>query len=296
MAFARTFGSGVSNSGPSVPSPRADLAQRKARSPVPSFFLPCWRIVIFISVLLLGVACAKRGSPDLGAPVPLIIATSEGIDLAATFYPVAKSGAPGLVLVHGLGDTRQTWRPLIERARQEGFACLAFDLRGHGESVRQKSVALDYREFNDAAWQSICSDIGAAKRALIDHGGGDANIAILGAGLGANLALRYSASDPEVAAIALLSPGLKEHGFDAEQDLTAFGHRPVLLMTAQDDSYSASACATLKQQAPGFCELRSYAGSARGANLLAASPNALEQVVGFLEPILKSSKPAVPAS
>lgn len=40
---------------------------------------------------------------------------------------------PGLVLVHGLGDERQSFAPLVERWRS-AFTCVALDLRGHGET------------------------------------------------------------------------------------------------------------------------------------------------------------------
>lgn len=262
----------------------------RARVTVPFFFSLWRRAGLAALALVIGIACHKREVPGQNAADQLTFLTSDGVQLAATLYTVATPKAPGLIFVHAMGDDRQTWRPLTERAWREGFECLAFDVRGHGASIHQGAETLDYRKFTDAAWQSAVQDIAAAKRALVEQGVDAANIGVVGAGIGASLAARYAASDPDIAAIVLLSPGLEEHGFGVVNDIVTYGQRPVLLMSAQDDSYSTASCATLKQRAPGFCELRTYTGAARGTDLLAASPNAVEQAVQWLIPILKSSK------
>lgn len=55
--------------------------------------------------------------------------TTDGVDVA---FETSGHG-PALVLVHGLGDERRSFAPLVERFRA-AFTCVALDLRGHGES------------------------------------------------------------------------------------------------------------------------------------------------------------------
>jgi pimeloyl-ACP methyl ester carboxylesterase len=55
--------------------------------------------------------------------------TPDGFEVV---FETTGSG-PGLVLVHGLGDERQSFAPLVERWRST-FTCVALDLRGHGDT------------------------------------------------------------------------------------------------------------------------------------------------------------------
>ena len=45
-------------------------------------------------------------------------------------------GAPAIVLVHGITESRETWRPIIE-ALAADHRVLAVDLRGHGASEHE---------------------------------------------------------------------------------------------------------------------------------------------------------------
>lgn len=60
--------------------------------------------------------------------------------LAATdSAPARDSGAPSVVLLHGLTFDRHSWAPVIDalRARDPGRRVLAFDLPGHGDTPAQ---------------------------------------------------------------------------------------------------------------------------------------------------------------
>ncbi|MHB1131482.1 MAG: alpha/beta hydrolase [Chloroflexota bacterium] len=51
--------------------------------------------------------------------------------------PVGSGPWPGLVLLHGLASRKERTEDFAVLAAQHGFAALAFDLRGHGESEGQ---------------------------------------------------------------------------------------------------------------------------------------------------------------
>ena len=44
------------------------------------------------------------------------------------------TGHPTLLFAHGFGQTRGAWRTTAEALANEGFRCVTFDARGHGES------------------------------------------------------------------------------------------------------------------------------------------------------------------
>ncbi len=64
--------------------------------------------------------------------------TSDGVEIAFD----REGSGPSLLLVHGLGDDRELWRPI--RQRLNGcFTTVALDLRGHGDSA----LAVDWDPF-----------------------------------------------------------------------------------------------------------------------------------------------------
>ncbi len=63
--------------------------------------------------------------------LPLRLVARDGLRLAADTFP---GRAPGLLLAHGFGQTRQAWRTTQLRLSDAGYASLAWDARGHGES------------------------------------------------------------------------------------------------------------------------------------------------------------------
>lgn len=71
---------------------------------------------------------------DFEFPVEAItFATEDGLTLAGWFAP-APSSRRGVVLLHGNGTTRAQMTARAKLLRSWGYAVLAYDARGHGES------------------------------------------------------------------------------------------------------------------------------------------------------------------
>lgn len=62
------------------------------------------------------------------------LASVDGIELAATYWPGARSTSPGVLIVHGVAATRRVIQPNAEWFAAQGYAVLTIDLRGHGGS------------------------------------------------------------------------------------------------------------------------------------------------------------------
>jgi len=65
-------------------------------------------------------------------PTRLEFQGAAGIRLVADAY--GAPGAPGVLLLHGGGQTRHAWRRTARALAKHGFYAVALDLRGHGES------------------------------------------------------------------------------------------------------------------------------------------------------------------
>ncbi|MDF5755295.1 alpha/beta hydrolase [Spongiactinospora sp. TRM90649] len=120
----------------------------------------------------------------------------EGGELA---YEVTGEG-PLIVLAHGIGDSRRTYRFLAPKLAAAGFRVAAMDVRGHGES----SIGWPAYTRTDAA-----SDI----LALIRHLGGPA--VVVGHSFSGGAATIAAARSPElVSAIVGIGPVTREMKID----------------------------------------------------------------------------------
>ncbi|MCI0643043.1 MAG: hypothetical protein L0Y72_06775 [Gemmataceae bacterium] len=137
----------------------------------------------------------------------------DGVRLRGLFYPAVGAKSPCVLLVHELGQDsrRRVWKKLAAKMQAEGYAVLAFDLRGHGESVevdadkfwanafrnraRVRSTdpnAIDFQKFDKRYYPVLANDIASAK-AYLDLKNdarecNSSNLVIVGAGTGATLA------------------------------------------------------------------------------------------------------------
>lgn len=253
-----------------------------------------WRAGVLATALAFALcACTKASSPSAARPEEVSVQTADGVRLAATVYRPGKERPPGLILMHALGADRHAWAPFAIRASRAGYLCVAFDMRGHGQSTARGGQTISYRTFAAKDWEAVRNDVGAAKRLLLEHGAHPANLALMGASLGANLALHYALQDPDVQALVMVSPGLDYRGVKTKSEISAYGKRPVLLVASEGDSYSASSSEVLKNTAEGFRELRVYPGAMHGTDILDVSMTAAEQVFVWLSPIIGPRTPGV---
>lgn len=252
------------------------------------------RIVIRALVQCAVAGCLISIPGCSGAPIErdderdrVAFSTTDGFALRATMHRVSDVSPPGLILVHSLGADRARWVRFADSAARSGYMSIAYDIRGHGESRQRKGEPVSFRSFSASDWKAAVADIAAAKKVLLEAGASPENIAIVGASIGANLALLYAVGDPQIQAVVLLSPGEEYRGLASEPPMKIFRERPVLVMAAEGDTYSAASSAKLKELSPGFSELRIYPGSAHGTDLLDAQADATGQILLWLEAILR---------
>ncbi len=114
--------------------------------------------------------------------------------LAAHFYlPQGTPPFPAVVLCHGITSGKDNYTDIAEFLRHEGFAVLAYDCRGHGQS----EGALDGQ-----AW----CDVGTALEYLQARPEVDAErIALVGSSMGAHNGLRAASEYPALRALVIFN-------------------------------------------------------------------------------------------
>jgi alpha-beta hydrolase superfamily lysophospholipase len=206
--------------------------------------------------------------------------SADGVNLVGTLSKPAAAPKEVLILLHMLGRDRSSWDDFAASAVGNGSLILSVDLRGHGESRTSDSGELDYTKFAPAEFGAMTADVAAAV-ALV-HERTSARVILIGASIGANVALTYAATDTSVAAVVLLSPGDVYRGVMTKPAMTAYGARPALLVAAEDDNYSALSVGALTEINT-VAETVVYPTGGHGTYLLESRPELTDRIFAFIQ-------------
>jgi len=243
-------------------------------------------LVVYLVSLCMGCGLPSPSPPpgeDRATTVPtatptpstafrtLTIRAADDVQLTGNYYPPQQVPAPGVLLLHQVDGQKEDWAQFASQLQETGFAVLALDLRGHGESGGEKD------------WAAMPEDAVRAWSALTMQEGVDPErTAIGGASVGANLALVAAANQPRVQAILLLSPGLEYRGIETGQAMVAYGDRAVFISASEGDAHAAESARELADLAQGSPVVILYPGDAHGIELLAAQPDLCALIVSWL--------------
>jgi pimeloyl-ACP methyl ester carboxylesterase len=246
-------------------------------------------IVIGIALVLTAAAAEKCSAQpmDSFAPQPLTLKTKDGVSLAATYYPSPRGkGATTVVLLPDYLDTQKVFAPFAARLQQpnadagdehESFAVLTVDLRGHGGSTNQTLPDGSQREISVAKLKRqdlaamVQFDMEAVRRFLLgqnDEGKLNLNkLTLVGAGLGASVAVNFAAMDwsfprlatgkqgEDVKALVLISPRWRNRGITIQQALrqpSVQSRLAFLMMYGAKDSDTAADVRKITKQLEKF--------------------------------------------
>jgi dienelactone hydrolase len=171
------------------------------------------------------------------------IDSPDGVKLISTYLPASKPNSPALLLLHQWQSDRHSYDDFAKQMHERGFAVLAIDGRGFGESTKKADGSTVAPGRTDADVKAMLGDVDAAYNYLAKQPNVDASkIGLVGASYGSSLAIIYAADHSEVAAVALLSPGRDYFGnMPTEPAVEKYGNRPLFMVAANDDAESASA-------------------------------------------------------
>jgi uncharacterized protein len=108
----------------------------------------------------------------------LDIKATDGVRVAASYFPVLQKDAPGILLLHGNQASREMYGSHIAWLNAAGYAVLAIDFRGHGQS-QGETRSFGFHEARDAH----------AAFAWLKHKQDGARVGVIGASLGGAAAL-----------------------------------------------------------------------------------------------------------
>lgn len=209
--------------------------------------------------------------------------TDDGVEIAGNYFEPQKEHSQVFLLLHMMQATKESWNSFASLLVKKGFAALAIDLRGHGNSRYRGGQKLDYKEFNDAEHRESIKDIAAAKGFLAGEKNVDISLmAIAGASIGANLALWQASMDKDVKLLVLLSPGLNYRGIQAaELAPKYFGH--VCILASEGDTYAAESSRQLLKAFHGDKKLEIINGNSHGTNMFQSEPGLMDKLIVWIK-------------
>jgi pimeloyl-ACP methyl ester carboxylesterase len=195
-------------------------------------------------------------------PVEVEAEASDDLILRGSYYAVADSllpdtGAPAVLLLHMNNSTRAGWQPAIQPLVDAGYNVLAVDMRGFGET--DGDVDFDLALIDVQTWLDWLRSQPEVDPAFVS---------VMGASIGANLALVGCGNDADCVTAIALSPGLAFFDIRPGDILNeTLRDRAILLIVSQLDSESIVAVEEFFTTARGEVAARIFTGSSHGTNL-----------------------------
>lgn len=201
----------------------------------------------------------------------------DGLKLVGTLYTPGDSPSPWpvVILLHMMWGDRSSWEDFAIQLTDAGYAVFTVDMRGHGDTGGE----LDW-ELAGNDLQQVWNYLGA--RPDIDED----RMAVLGASIGANLALVTGADNSNARTVVLLSPGLNYAGVETRDPLLTYGERPILIVASQEDTYAADSSGRLEEIALGETRLVMYQGAGHGLHMFDREPGLADLIISWLDEYL----------
>jgi acetyl esterase/lipase len=219
---------------------------------------------------------AVNGATITPTPLPtqasldLQFTTADGLLISATYAGAAQRPAPTVILLHMYGSNKEAWGTLPAQLQAAGYNAIAIDLRGHGATGGVQEWAKAQQDVV-RVMQQVASLPGVRTE----------QISLIGASIGANLAVNACATLGTCRTLVLLSPGLDYLGVTTADSMARLS-RPVLIIASQDDAPSNSDSARLNGLGDGERRLLLNAGQAHGTVLLTTQPTLGETIIQWL--------------
>ncbi|MCI0711674.1 MAG: alpha/beta fold hydrolase [Chloroflexi bacterium] len=210
---------------------------------------------VVLITLFLSIVMPVSAQEDLEMEVVQIEA-EDGLMLVGDWYASDRQ-APAVLLLHMLSSNHTAWEPLVPVLVNEyGFNVLNLDMRGHGDTGGSRDWDLAEQDVQTVIdWMRQQDSVDTER------------IAIVGASIGSNLAIRGWANDDRVVTAVALSPGLDYRGVTTLDSVTENADRPLLLLASRADMVSATAVIELFGVTTGDTSVRLFEGGRHGTRL-----------------------------
>ena len=200
---------------------------------------------------------------------PIEFSTSDGWVLHGDLY-TANAWKPYLILVTSTNQDRTPYRPFAEDMHKKGYGILSYDTRGSGQSTVKNGKVVT--KLSDEMVINSTRDIQAAIDTLGARNMTNNGVVIVGAALGANIAILVAKNDTRVKDLVLLSPSLNYNSVKPFRSLQLYTGG-LYLIADKGDGMTYTSCLEFQGNATLAKPVNTLypAGTLRGTPLLGQS-------------------------
>lgn len=233
------------------------------------------RLIPLTCLIIIGFGCTNQlQEPPMSDQITFT--TSDGITIVGTYQ--RSNDQKGAILLHMMPADRTSWITTAQKLDEQGYASLAIDERGHGESTM--NGILNYKNFTDEEQQAKILDAEAALTYLLHQGFSKENIVVMGASIGANLAIQLLTRHPELPLAIALSPGLNYRGIKTDELITQLHPgQKVILVASEEDVESFESARTLQRLNPSQTVLIERKDLGHGTTMTDKDPALLNELL-----------------
>ena len=205
-------------------------------------------ILIILTLFLFLINTSVEAAPALIKKEIKAVA-KDGFNISATLtYPKVKGqkDIQTVVLLHSLGYNSKWWQDLPKALLNKGYAVLAIDLRGHGESVYNSRLSkVSWKNLKNSGFAKYPADVVAIIEEVKKENTSKQFFnkwAIVGADIGAStgiLAADELNSNPDV--VVMISPVVETRGLYIPVSVVHLDTTDFLAVLGTDDTVSKSA-------------------------------------------------------
>ncbi len=220
---------------------------------------------------------------------PVQFQTPDGFLLFGTLFssPNHPAPRPAVILLHQFNENHVQWADFVpELVAQRGYIALAFDLRGHGNSIFRNGQPVTIQNFSIDDYNQMPLDVVAAIAFLKTRTEADPNrIGVIGTDIGANIAFVSAGLFPDIKATVSVSPEFRVNQtqeFLIGTNISGFAPRNILYLAAFGDGYAYTSSQTMSELTRGVTAVVGFQGTGHGLDLL-AQDNAWTTVLDWLD-------------
>lgn len=228
--------------------------------------------------------------------------TEDNFNMTGNLYlPKLPKGqkAPLVVLLHSIGTNKRMWGDLPELLASKGYACLALDLRGHGQSIYNSRLKeRSWMYFTDKDYAKYPKDVIYSIEAMKTQFGKKINtnkMIFIGSNIGANTAVLAAAKINKkgyfVKSIVMISPRLKIKNLFIPIEMVNYGAHPILIFDNKNIPKGFNETLEIKKYAQGECVLKAFNGGGMGAALYKSTPSVKTDTINWVTKIFSSPCP-----
>lgn len=200
---------------------------------------------------------------------PLQAIAGDGTIVQVVFYGALGAPAPNVILLHDADQSGSEWDNFAPLAQRLGYNVFAPDQRGYG------------RTGGPVDWAKAAEDVPVMIE-MIDRleNVSSGQYALIGTGIGADVALVSCAQLATCGAVVVISPREAAAGLAAA---AALSERSVLIVSADDDPGATTTAEQLNGALTGDHAWQRYSSGGRGSELMRTQPDLAQRILEWLQ-------------